>query len=110
MTVAPSATSARILSRNDPASVIAFLLLMKVGAVLLYGKQARRGNHSSEILSNRQMPDGHRDFGNKDTMKRFPRILLPTHVFPWMSGAPSRAAEIILLAVHKPGTCDWQLA
>src|SRR5260370_36349435 len=110
MTVAPSATSAQTLSSNDPASVIAFLLLMKVGAVLLYGKQARRGNHSSEILSNRQMPDGHRDFGNKDTMKRFPRILLATAVFAGMSGAPSRAAEIIRLAVQKTGTCAWELA
>jgi NitT/TauT family transport system substrate-binding protein len=56
------------------------------------------------------MPDGHRDFGNKDTMKRFPRILLATAVFAGMSGAPSRAAEIIRLAVQKTGTFTWELA
>src|SRR5713101_84267 len=39
MAVAPSATSARTISRNDPASVIA-CLLMRVGATLLYEKQA----------------------------------------------------------------------
>jgi NitT/TauT family transport system substrate-binding protein len=56
------------------------------------------------------MPDGHRDFGNKDTMKRFIRILLATAVFAGMSGAPSRAAEIIRLAVQKTGTFAWELA
>ena len=56
------------------------------------------------------MPDGHRDFGNKDTMKRFTRILLATAVFAGMSGAPSRAAEIIRLAVQKTGTFAWELA
>jgi NitT/TauT family transport system substrate-binding protein len=56
------------------------------------------------------MPDGHRDFDNKDTMKRFTRILLATAVFAGMSGAPSRAAEIIRLAVQKTGTFAWELA
>src|SRR6202022_2454153 len=110
MAVAPNATRAQTVSRNDPASVIAFLVLMTAGAMLLYRKHARRGNHSSDILSNRQMPDGHRDFGNKDTMKRFPRILLATAVFAGMSGAPSRPAEIIRLAVQKTGTLAWELA
>jgi NitT/TauT family transport system substrate-binding protein len=56
------------------------------------------------------MPDGHRDFDNKDTMKRFTRILLATAVFAGMSGAPTRAAEIIRLAVQKTGTFAWELA
>jgi NitT/TauT family transport system substrate-binding protein len=56
------------------------------------------------------MPDGNRDFGNKDTMKRFTRILLATAVLAGMSGAPSRAAEIIRLAVQKTGTFAWELA
>jgi NitT/TauT family transport system substrate-binding protein len=56
------------------------------------------------------MPDGHRDFGNKDTMKRFNRILLATAVFAGISGAPSRAAEVIRLAVQKTGTFAWELA
>jgi NitT/TauT family transport system substrate-binding protein len=56
------------------------------------------------------MPDGHRDFGNKDTMKRFTRILLAAAVFAGISGAPSRAAEVIRLAVQKTGTFAWELA
>ena len=56
------------------------------------------------------MPDGHRDFGTKDTMKRFTRFLLATAVFAGMSGAPSPAAEIIRLAVQKTGTFAWELA
>jgi len=43
-------------------------------------------------------------------MKRFTRILLATAVFAGMSGAPTRAAEIIRLAVQKTGTFAWELA
>lgn len=42
-------------------------------------------------------------------MKRFTRILLATAVFAGMSGTPSRAAEIIRLAVQKTGTFAWEL-
>jgi hypothetical protein len=39
MAVATSTTSAQTLSRIDPASVMSFFLLMRVGAVLLYGRK-----------------------------------------------------------------------
>ena len=43
-------------------------------------------------------------------MIRFNRILLATAVFAGISGAPSRAAEVIRLAVQKTGTFAWELA
>ena len=43
-------------------------------------------------------------------MKRFIRRLLATAVFAGMSGVPSRAAEIIRLAVQKTGKFAWELA
>jgi NitT/TauT family transport system substrate-binding protein len=43
-------------------------------------------------------------------MKRFTPILLATAVFVAMSGTPSRAAEIIRVAVQKTGTFAWELA
>jgi NitT/TauT family transport system substrate-binding protein len=43
-------------------------------------------------------------------MKRFTRRLLATAVFAGMSGTPSRAAEIIRLAVQKTGKFAWELA
>ena len=43
-------------------------------------------------------------------MKLFARILLATAAFAGVSGAPSRAAETIRLAVQKTGTFAWELA
>jgi NitT/TauT family transport system substrate-binding protein len=43
-------------------------------------------------------------------MKRFTPILLATAVFVAMPGTPSRAAEIIRVAVQKAGTFAWELA
>ena len=43
-------------------------------------------------------------------MKRFTPILLATAVFVAMPGTPSRAAEIIRVAVQKTGTFAWELA
>jgi NitT/TauT family transport system substrate-binding protein len=43
-------------------------------------------------------------------MKIFSRILFATAVFAGVSGAPSRAAETIRLAVQKTGTLAWELA
>jgi NitT/TauT family transport system substrate-binding protein len=43
-------------------------------------------------------------------MKRFTPLLLATAVFGAMPGTPSRAAEIIRVAVQKTGTFAWELA
>lgn len=43
-------------------------------------------------------------------MKRFIRILLAAAAFAGMSGASSRAAETIRVAVQKTGTFPWELA
>ena len=43
-------------------------------------------------------------------MKSFTCILLATAAFAGVSGAPSRAAESIRLAVQKTGTFAWELA
>src|SRR5258708_39380961 len=43
-------------------------------------------------------------------MKSFTCILLATATFAGVSGAPSRAAETIRLAVQKTGTFSWELA
>jgi NitT/TauT family transport system substrate-binding protein len=55
-------------------------------------------------------PIGVANSDNKDTMKSFTCILLATAAFAGVSGAPSRAAESIRLAVQKTGTFAWELA
>src|SRR5260370_3403994 len=99
MAVAPSATSPQTISRIDPASVIACLLMVRY-----YMKNSLCGNDSSSS------PLGIANSDNKDTMKSFTCILLATAAFAGVSGAPSRAAESIRLAVQKTGTFAWELA
>jgi NitT/TauT family transport system substrate-binding protein len=57
-----------------------------------------------------EMPVGHRGFDNRDIMKLSIRILLAAGILAGLSGAPSRAAETIRLAVQKTGTFAWELA
>lgn len=77
----------------------------------IYAKDARRGNDTSEILSDQLDSLGLSRFDSKDKMKRFIRILLATAAFAAVSGAPpSRAAEPIRVAVQKTGTFAWELA
>src|SRR5258707_13165912 len=99
MAVAPSATSPQTISRIDPASVIACLLMIRY---YMKNKPMRK----RFILE----PIGIANSDNKDTMKSFTCILLATAAFAGVSGAPSRAAETIRLAVQKTGTFAWELA
>src|SRR6266403_5583041 len=99
MAVAPSATSPQTISRIDPASVIACLLMVRY---YMKNKPLRK----RFILE----PIGIANSDNKDTMKSFTCILLATAAFAGVSGAPSRAAESIRLAVQKTGTFAWELA
>jgi NitT/TauT family transport system substrate-binding protein len=56
------------------------------------------------------MPLGIEGLGKRDIMKLFIRILLAAIILAGTSGAPSRAAETIRLAVQKTGTFAWELA
>src|SRR5882757_23478 len=104
MAVAPSVTSAKTSSRIDPASVIAFLLLIRSEpCYYMENKPTRETIH-------RWGPLGIASSDDKDTMKFFTCILLATAAFAGLSGAPVRATETIRLAVQKTGTFAWELA
>src|SRR6266850_1294669 len=109
MNVAINATIAQTISRIDPASVMAFLLL--TGAELCYYTEKKPVEETAHRkFVEPEMPVGHRGSGNKSIMKLFIRILLATVVFAGTPGAPSRAAETIRIAVQKTGTFAWELA
>jgi len=109
MNVAINATIAQTISRIDPASVMAFLLL--TGAELCYYTEKKPVEETAHRkFVEPDMPIRHRGSDNRDIMKLFTRILLAAAILAGTSGAPSRAAETIRVAVQKTGTFAWELA
>jgi NitT/TauT family transport system substrate-binding protein len=109
MNVAINATIAQTISRIDPASVMVFLLL--TGAELCYYTEKKPVEETAHRkFVEPDMPIRHRGSDNRDIMKLFIRILLAAAILAGTSGAPSRAAETIRVAVQKTGTFAWELA
>jgi NitT/TauT family transport system substrate-binding protein len=109
MNVAINATIAQTISRIDPASVMVFLLL--TGAELCYYTEKKPVEETAHRkFVEPDMPIRHRGPDNRDIMKLFIRILLAAAILAGTSGAPSRAAETIRVAVQKTGTFAWELA
>jgi NitT/TauT family transport system substrate-binding protein len=109
MTVAVNAAIAQTISRIDPASVMAFLLLTR--AELCYYTEKKPVEETAHRkFVEPDMPIRHRSFDNRDIMKLFIRILLAAAILAGTSGVPSRAAETIRVAVQKTGTFAWELA
>jgi NitT/TauT family transport system substrate-binding protein len=109
MTIATKAAIAQTISRIDPASATAFLLLTSVQLCYYTEKKPVEETAHRKFVES-EMPLGRRSFDNGDIMKFFIRILLAAIILAGTSSAPSRAAETVRIAVQKTGTFAWELA